>query len=144
MLAELLGHGAVQHEVDCVVDERDHVQRVRHQHVHVTEEVHGHGGHDDGHHLRDLRDDVHDNDDQQHRSCALVPRRAAPLRVLAALVRVREQPLPPGSALVQLLEQKADEDGDEGAGHELAHEGDEPEGGHGQVARVLRADGWLV
>ena len=144
VLSELLRHGAVEDEVDGVVDERDHVQRVGYQHVHVEEEVPGHGGHDDGHDLRDLRDDVHDDDDEQHRRRALVPRRATPLRVLATLVGVGEKPLPSGGTLVQLLQKKADEDGDESAGHQFSHKGDEPEGGHGQVAGALRADGWLV
>lgn len=144
VLAELLAHGAVQHEVHGVVDEGDHVHRVGQQHVDVHEELLGERGHDDEECLRHLREDVHDDDDKKHGGGALVPGGPPALGTLFGLVGRGEQPLPARGALVQLLQQQSDEDGDERAGDELAADGVQPESSESQTTWVGGADGWFI
>ena len=55
-LAELGGHGAVQHEVDGVVHQGQQVHGVPQQHVHVVGEVAGDGAHDQQGHLNKVQD----------------------------------------------------------------------------------------
>lgn len=128
MLPKLLTHRAVQDKIDGVVDQGDEVHRVPEQKVHVLEKIGGDGGHDDEKSLRHLGDDVHDDDDKQHGGGALMTVRLFALRVLA-LAGVGEETLAASGALMELFEQESDENGDEGARDELAHDGEEPKRG---------------
>lgn len=66
------------------------------------------------------------------------------LGTLFGLVGRGEQPLPACGALVQLLQQQPDEDGDERAGDELAADGVQPESSESQTTWVGGADGWFI
>ena len=123
-VAEVSAHGAVQHEIDAIVDQRQHVHQVSERHVDVVEEVLQVDAEEDENGLRELRHHEEDDDHQQHAGGARVVRRRLaradggcgghPPHLLAEIGSQRGQ-------------QQPAVDDHEDAGQELGAQGIEPE-----------------
>ena len=138
-LSELGAHGAVEDEVDAVVDESHHVHDVAQRHVHVAEEAGLDEAEDEEEALRQLRDEEEHDDRDEHLGGPGVL-----VELGGVLGGHLEEVLPLLDLGSHLVQQQRAEHGDEETRHELPRDGVHPHVSQHQGVRVVHAQAEVV